>query len=149
MSGLFARRGTRIESRLSVDDKALLVQIPDLLAEVGEDDPAHRVLNRTGYPKNEAAEAEYRDLIGSQLDIDRRNDLRSLLRFTEPEATVEEDEARAALRAINAARLTLAARADIIDHPDGWETRISEDPALAAVAWLGYIQSELLVVLMD
>lgn len=149
MSHLFVRRGQIIECHLSVEDKALLVQIPELLSDVSSDDPAHQVLNRAGYRSDDEAEVEYRELIGSQLERDRRDDLRALLRFTEPTPAVGDDDARAALRAINAARLTLAARADIIDNPDDWETRISDDPALAAVAWLGYLQSELLVVLME
>jgi citrate lyase gamma subunit len=149
MSGLFDRVGDRIACSLSVDDKMLLVQIPDLLADVGprEVDPAHEVLNRRAHRDNEAATVEFDNLVSSQLAKDRRADIESLMRLTQPEALVSVDDAKGVLRAINAARLTLAARSRAFDDPIGWEHRISGDPALAAVAWLGYVESELLTVL--
>ena len=58
-------------------------------------------------------------------------------------------EAESVLRVLNRARLTLAARAGVFESGEGWETRVSEDPALAALAWLGYVQSDLLSVLME
>lgn len=149
MSRLFVRDGRAIEVRLSVEDKALLVQIPDLLSAVTTDDPAYEVLNRRGYRTDGAAELEYRSLIGSQLEHDRNEDLLALVRLTDPSASVDDDDAKAALRAINGARLALAARADIMDGPQGWEARISDNPVLAAIAWLGYLQSELIEVLVE
>ena len=59
------------------------------------------------------------------------------------------EEAEAVLRVLNRARLTLAARAGVFEDGAGWESRISEDPALAALAWLGYLQSDLLSALME
>jgi hypothetical protein len=149
MSRLFVRRGGVIDVRLSVEDKSLLVQLPDLLSSVTTDDPAYEVLNRAGYRNDAEAEVEYRSLIGSQLERDRRDDIMALLRLTGPSASVDDDDARSALRAINGARLALAARANIMDGAQGWESRISEDPVLAAIAWLGYLQGELIAALVE
>jgi hypothetical protein len=54
------------------------------------------------------------------------------------------DEAHAFLRSLNAARLVLAARAGAFEQGAAWEERIDQDPTLAAVAWLGYVQGELI-----
>jgi hypothetical protein len=55
-----------------------------------------------------------------------------------------EREAHGFLRSVNEARLVLAARAGVFEEGAAWEDRISQDPALAAVAWLGYLQGELI-----
>ena len=122
MTALFLRTGDVITHSLTVDDKALLVQVPDLLASVGfdESDPAVAVMRRRAYIEDEEASVEFESL----------------------------EEAESLLRVVNRARLTLAARAGVFESGEGWETRISEDPSLAAVAWLGYLQSDLLAALM-
>ena len=53
-------------------------------------------------------------------------------------------EAHGFLRSINEARLVLAAREGAFDDGPAWEDHIEVNSALAAVAWLGYVQSELL-----
>ena len=45
--------------------------------------------------------------------------------------------------------VALAARAGVFESGEGWEARISDDPGLAALAWLGYLQSDLLSALTD
>lgn len=146
MRRVFTRRGDDVVAKLSVEDKALLVQIPDLLATVGviPDDAAISVLYRNAYRDDPDASAEFQELVGSQLATDRDADLDVLMELTRATQTISVDEAKSVLRAINAARLTLAARANAFDTGSGWETRISQDPALAAVAWLGGLQSDLI-----
>jgi len=145
----FSRRGDDVVAKLTVEDKALLVQIPDLLATVGhvQDDSAVSVLNRDAYRDDPEASADFQELVGSQLESDRAADLKILMELTRTTSTITIDDAKSILRAINAARLTLAARSDVFDHGSGWESRISQDPALAAVAWLGSLQSDLIEAL--
>lgn len=144
----FVDRG-RIVVRLTVEDKALLVQIPDLIESVkaGGADPAHAILNRDAHRDDDEASREFAALVASQRDTDRAKDLVSLLSLTADSPVLDPGEASAALRAISAARLTLAARAGAFEEGPGWELRIADDPGLAAVAWLGYVQSDLVEAL--
>lgn len=138
-----------IRAALSVEDKALLVQIPDLMESVdpGGDDPAHAVLNRDAYRQDDQASQEYASMVRSQRQRDLGKDLDVLIELTSVDPVLTVDDARAVLRAINAARLTLAARSGAFEEGSSWEHRVSEDPALAAVAWLGYVQSELIAAI--
>jgi hypothetical protein len=151
VTALFSRSRDRIVTSLSVDDKALLVQIPDLLASVGDydGDPASPIMNRAAYIDDEAASQEFDQLIGSQRASDRATDVAAFDGLLRGASSMSMEEAESVLRVINRARLTLAARCGVFESGDGWEARVSEDPALAALAWLGYLQSELLAALMD
>ncbi len=151
MRPAFSRRGGDVVARLSVEDKALLVQIPDLLATVGhsQNDSAVPVLYRKAYRDDPEASADFQELVGSQLATDRAVDLEILMELTSTTSTITVDDAKSVLRVINAARLTLAARANAFEEGPGWETMISQDPALAAVAWLGALQSDLIEALSE
>ena len=150
MSRLFGVDGDRVTAWLSVEDKALLVQIPDLVASVSAyGDKAHSVVHRAAYRDDDEASAEFESLVASQLDRDRARDMEALAILTADSARLTGDEARAVLRVINTARLTLAARAGAFEEGPGWEENISDDPALAAVAWLGFVQSELIAALVE
>jgi hypothetical protein len=151
VTALFSRSDDRIVTSLTVDDKALLVQIPDLLASVGthDRDPAVAVMNRPAYADDAAASDEFDELIGTQRTDDHAADIAALDVLLRGESSMSLDEAESVLRVINRARLTLAARAGVFESGAGWEARISDDPGLAALAWLGYLQSDLLSALAD
>jgi hypothetical protein len=151
VTALFSRSGDRIVSALTVDDKALLVQIPDLLESVGihDGDPAVPVMRRQAYAGDVAASEEFDELIGSQRTTDHAADVKALDGLLRGESSMSLEEAESVLRVVNRARLTLAARAGVFESGPGWEGRISDDPALAALAWLGYLQSDLLSALTD
>ena len=148
---LFSRSDDRILTSLTVDDKVLLVQVPDLLASIGahDEDPAVAVVNRSAYTDDAAASDEFEELVGSQRTSDRAADVAALDVLLRGASSMSLEEAESVLRVINRARLTLAARAGVFESGAGWEARISDDPALAAVAWLGYLQSDLLSALSD
>jgi hypothetical protein len=145
------RSDDQITTTLSVDDKALLVQIPDLLDSVGvsDADPAVPILNRAAHTDDSAASDEFEHLIASQRASDRAADIAALDSILRGSTTLSLEEAESLLRVLNRARLTLAARTGVFESGAGWEARVSEDPSLAALAWLGYVQSELLSALMD
>lgn len=149
VSRLFATDGNRITANLSVEDKALLVQIPDLIDSVadGVDDPAFDVLHRDAHRDDSEASAEFADLVRSERKRDQARDLDALLGLTADDSMMTRDDAQGVLRAINSARLALAARSGAFEEGPAWELRVSEDPALAAVAWLGYVQSDLIAAL--
>jgi hypothetical protein len=146
---LFFAEGDLITADLSVEDKALLVQIPDLIdsVEEGVGDPAFDVLNRDAHRADAEASEEFADLVRSERSRDQARDLDVLLGLTTDETVLTRDDAHAVLRAINGARLALAARSGAFEEGSAWELRVSEDPALAAVAWLGYVQSDLIAAL--
>jgi len=146
---VFRRRGGDVVASLSVEEKALLVQIPLLLEHVGhvDGDAAVAVLNRDAYRDDPEASGEFRELVGSQLDEDRAADLAVLMELTDSASSLTVEDAKAVLRAINAARLVLAARSGVFEEGPGWESRISQDSALAAVAWLGNLQADLISAL--
>jgi hypothetical protein len=148
---MFTRSGDRIATSLTVDDKALLVQIPDLLASVGsyDGDPAVPIMDRAAYADDTAASEDFEQLIASQRTSDRASDVDALDGLLRGASSMSTQEAESVLRVINRARLTLAARCGVFESGAGWESRISDDPALAALAWLGYLQSDLLEALTD
>ncbi len=151
MTVLFSRSGGRVICSLTVEDKALLVQVPDLLASVGAsgDDPAEPILNRGAYANDDAASQEFDQLIRSQRTSEHATDVAALDGLVRGASSMSWEEAESVLRVINRARLALAARAGVFESGAGWESRVSEDPALAVVAWLGYLQSDLLSALRD
>ena len=150
MSRLFGVDGDRVTAWLSVEDKALLVQIPDLVASLrAHGDRAHSIVHRAAYRGDDEASAEFASLVASELDRDRARDMEALAVLTADSPHLTRDQARSVLRVINTARLTLAARAGAFDEGPGWESNISNDPALAAVAWLGFVQSELIAALTE
>lgn len=106
-------------------------------------------MNRAAYADDAAASDEFEELVGSQRTSDRAADVAALDVLLRGASSMSLEEAESVLRVINRARLTLAARAGVFESGAGWEARISDDPALAAVAWLGYLQSDLLSALSD
>ncbi|MEZ5175329.1 MAG: DUF2017 family protein [Acidimicrobiia bacterium] len=150
MTAMFRRVGEKIRAELSAEDRALLTEIPELLNDIGakENDPAAAVLDRPAYRGDRDASAEFRELMESQIKRERfedRSRFASLLAVPEP---MTDDEARGVLRVLNEARLALAARSGAMDGGPGWELRISADKRLAVVAWLGFVESQLLAAMV-
>ena len=143
---MFRRTVAGVAVLLSADDREILGQIPWLLASVvpDETDEAYEVLHRSAYGQDEAASREFASLTSRDAEIVRAQDRSIVTELAEGKETLTRDEALSVLRSINEARLVLAARAGAFDESAPWENRIAEDPALAAVGWLAYIQSELL-----
>ncbi|MGI9586211.1 MAG: DUF2017 family protein [Acidimicrobiia bacterium] len=130
-------------------DRDLIGQIPELLGTVKPDegDPAFRILHRDAYPEDSEASSEFEELTASDTRSLRRTDRKIVSAVGAGRNEITRDEAMALLRSINEARLVLAARSGVMDGGAGWESDIRDDPALAAVAWLGHIQGELISAL--
>lgn len=151
MRPAFRRNGGDVLASLSVEEKALLVQIPLLLEHVGHvrGDAAVGVLNRDAYRDDPVASAEFQEMVSSQLEQDRAADLEVLMELTHSASSLTIEDAKAVLRTINTARLVLAARSGVFEEGPGWEAGISQDSALAAVAWLGNLQADLINALVS
>ena len=131
---------------LSTEATTLLSQLPALLSTVGvgASDPGYEVLHRPVYADDSIADAELSDLAAKEVDRQRVADRQVVHDVGAGATSMTEREAHGFLRSVNEARLVLAARAGVFEEGAAWEDRISQDPALAAVAWLGYLQGELI-----
>ena len=128
----------------------LLAQIPAVLDSVSveHDDPGYAVLHRPIYLDDQLVDADVQAFASQEMETQRAIDRSVLERVTRERNVMTVAEAGGLLRALNEARLVLAARAGAFDEGPSWEDRIEGDPGLAAVAWLGYVQGELIAALM-
>jgi hypothetical protein len=146
---MFRRNDGVVRVELAQRDRDLLGQIPELLGTVQSDqgDPAFGVLHRAAYPDDTEASREFGALTASDTKSLRRSDRRIASAVGAGRTELSRDEATALLRSINEARLVLAARSGVMDAGEGWESGINDDPTLAAIAWLGHVQGELIAAL--
>jgi hypothetical protein len=134
-----------IEVRIPERERSLVAQLPMLLEGVGDQgDPAFAVLNRPAYQQDDAASSEFSRLVEDDVAAARAADRAILVGVGRGPMTLTRAEGLSLLRALNEARLVLAARSGVIDDGPGWEERIPVDPEVAVLAWLGYLESELL-----
>ncbi len=134
----------------SLEERTLLGQIPDLLENVTEErDAGFGVLHRPLYPDDPDSDAELAGLIEEDLQRERNMDRQIVAHIASGGRTLSSEDARRFLRSINEVRIVLAARAGAFDDESTWEQDISANPTLAAVAWLGYVQGELIQALSD
>ncbi len=143
---MFRAEGDTIIVTMRARERVLIGQIPVLLAGVTGDggDPGFEVLHRAVYRDDPRAAVEVANLSASEDEIRRTADRDVVERVASGATGMTRDEAHGFLRAVNEARLVLAARAGAFDLGPGWEEEIAADPSLAAVAWLGMVQSELI-----
>jgi hypothetical protein len=146
---VFERNDDTIVMGATGREAGFLRQIPSLLASVVDEhgDPGYAVLHRPLCLDDDAVDTELWSLASEDMDAQRAADRGVLERCTTARYAMTLDEAHGLLRSLNDARLVLAARAGAFEDGPGWERRIDDDPALAAVAWLGYVQEELLAAL--
>jgi len=135
---------------LSVEERTILAQIPQLLDDVSDPgDPGYEVLHRPMYPEDVESAEELAGLTEGELRVERGRDRMVVTAIAAGDTSISAENARRFLRSVNEARIVLAARAGAFDSVESWEKNISSDPALAAVAWLGYMQSELIRVFVS
>jgi hypothetical protein len=142
---MFRRLGDVIVMEVSDQEAVFLGRIPSLLdaVEMDQGDRGYAVLHRP-LCLDEDLDAELRVLVSQEMDAQRRADRDVFLRCVRDRSTMTLDDAFGFLRSLNEARLVLAARAGAFEEGPAWERRIDQDSSLAAVAWLGYIQGELI-----
>lgn len=146
---MFFRTGNTIVMEATAQQVTLLAQIPAVLDSVSvePEDPGYAVLHRPIYLDDQLVDADVQAFASQEMETQRAIDRSVLERITKERNVMTVEEAGGLLRALNEARLVLAARAGAFDEGPSWEDRIEGDPGLAAVAWLGYIQGELIAAL--
>lgn len=146
------RKAELIRVQLADSESNLLSGLIDdfavMLAEAGPDDPALRRLYPDGYRDDEAASAEYRELVESDLQAQRSGRLQ-LCRAELPEGggtiSLDEESADRWLRVLNDLRLTLGVRLEVSED----EELDSADPVVNIYQWLSAVQELLVEQLMD
>jgi hypothetical protein len=146
---MFQRTDDAIVIDVTDQEAVFLGQIPSLLDSVGveQGDRGYSVLHRPLCLDDPGIDAELRALVSQEMEAQRLADRSVLERCLRERSAMTLDEAHGFLRSLNEARLVLAARAGAFEDGPAWEDRIDGNPALAAVAWLGYVQTELLQAL--
>ena len=142
------RRG-RIDVKLPDEVLDVLEALPALLHGVDRDEAAAVRLAPRAHPDDAAAEERFRDLTAADLDRDRSGDrsgFAASVTAVRRGGLLEPESADVWLRVIGDTRLVLGARLGI--EEDGWEHDADvEDPRLALLGYLGYLQEELVVAL--
>lgn len=112
-----ATRDGRISLQLDPAESAFLSDMVRMLESVGqvEGDPGEKRLNVPAYLGDAEAAEEWRRLMGDRIEDGRAEDRRALRTVVDSEGTVaiDPERAEAILRAVNEARLVLAARLGI------------------------------------
>ena len=114
------------------------------------DDPGLARLNPKAYPADDELEAEYRDLIGNELDAGRLAAL-DTLEATADAPTLDENQMEAWMRAINDTRLLLGTRLAVTEDPASRE--VPDDhpdaQAIAVYDYLSGLEEQLVEALAD
>lgn len=134
---------------LSPEERGLLRTLPGQLRDLlGTPDPSLRRLFPTAYPDDPAKEAEYRELVGGELDAQRRRAL-DLMEATIDAERLDEDEISAWLGALNDLRLVLGTRLDVTEEM--YDEGVPEDdpgaPAFAVYQYLGWLEEQVVAAL--
>ena len=159
MRGIVATADGGVRVRLSQRERNLLQSLPDQLRPLLGGDPAAPTVAARLYPPgydDEKLEAEYRDLVGSDLVTQRVAAMDAFARTLEGGtltrgrwvAELDAEAAAAWLSAVNDARLILGELLGITDESD-WEGGPTDDnPTSVIMYYLGWLQEELVAALM-
>ena len=150
----FRRVDDEIEIRLESDEVDALGLVTELLDSVGEvsNDPAGDRLNIAVYPEDADASAEFQRLMGSEMAAGRQSDRSAFTAVLEAlqsgPVTMSLAEAEAWMMVLGEARLALAARLGIEEEGWGEDPAEAEQPAMALLHYLSYLQGSLTDLLM-
>ena len=134
--------GGEVAVRLSAAERTAIAGIPEIIEAAGGADGRFEY---QAHPEDSAADRRYHELIGDDLDTLRSAD-RAAFRVAVQAETLEPEQAEAMMRVIGEARIVLAQRLGL--EEDGWEeTAPIEDPEIALLHYLGYLQDALVGVL--
>jgi hypothetical protein len=159
MRGIVATADGGVRVRLSQRERELLQSLPDQLRPLLTPDPTAPTVSARLYPPgydDEQLEAEYRELIGSDLVTQRLAAMDTFAQTLEGgsltrgrwTADLDAEAAGAWLSAVNDARLVLGELLGITDESD-WEGGPTDDnPASVVMYYLGWLQEELVAALM-
>jgi hypothetical protein len=137
--------------RLSAEERDVLRALPPQLRDLlGTGDPALKRLSPPAHPDDPKKEAEYRELVGGELDAQRRRALEVMESTIEAER-LDEEQISAWLAALNDLRLVLGTRLDVTE--DMYEEGMAEDdrrePAFALYLYLGWLEEQIVAALAE
>lgn len=142
MSDPFERDGDFIMIRLSEPERLAIAGLPEVIEAA---DGADGRFEYQAHPADPEAERRYHELVGDDLAAARAADREAFAAALGAES-LENEQAEAFMRVVGEARIVLAARLGI--EEDGWEETASiEDPEVAMLHYLGYLQESLVEAL--
>lgn len=147
VSGPVVRRTPEgdFEVRMPANERAVLRALPSHLREtLRGDDPAFRRLFPPAYADDPDREAEFRDLVGSDLVAARLRNAEAMERTAEA-TRLTEDELVAWLGVLNDLRLVLGSRLDITEETAAREPAPGDPdaPAYATFHYLGWLVAQI------
>jgi hypothetical protein len=135
--------------RISTEERELLRSLPAQLRELlGTDDPSLRRLSPPAYPDDSGQEAEYRELVGEDLEGERRRAL-AVMEATIDAERLDEEQLSAWLGSLNDLRLVLGTRLDVTEemYEEGLPERDRRSPAFALYLYLGWLEEQVVAAL--
>jgi hypothetical protein len=144
-------RSGRFKLRLSSDERDVLRALsPQLMGLLGSDDPSLRRLRPPAHPDDPRMEAEYRELVGGELDGQRRRSLQ-IMEETIEAKELDEEQMSAWLAALNDLRLVLGTRLDVTEdlYEEGIPEGDSRAPLFAVYLYLGWLEEQVVGALSE
>jgi len=142
MSEPFERDGEFILITLSDPERAAIAGLAEVIEAAGGADGRFEY---QAHSEDPAADRRYHELVGDDLATLRAADRGTFLEALGAES-LEIEQAEAFMRVVGEARIVLAGRLGI--EEDGWEETASiEDPEVAMLHYLGYLQESLVEAL--
>ena len=139
----------RIRPGLDRTGRELLRSLPRQAQSLLEhDDPSALRLFPVAYPDDEHAEAEYREMMGSQL-LQRHQHALDTLAATVDAPTVDEDELRQWLGALEVLRLVLGTQLDVTEDMTELSPFDPQAQQLAVYQYLSILQGEIVDTLAE
>lgn len=144
------RRG-EFELRLPPEEREMLRSLSGQLLGLlgaGSDEPDLRRLFPPAHARDREAEAEYRDLIGSELLESHQEALR-VMAATLDQARLDEEQMTAWLTGLNELRLVLGTRLDVTEDQTPLERADPSAPAMALYGYLTWLQQQAVEALSE
>jgi len=144
MSRPFRRDGEQIVVSLSAPERAAIAALPEVIEAAGDADGRFAY---QAHPDDPGAARRYQELVGEDLASLRAAD-RAAFAAALGADSLDVELAEAFMRVVGEARIVLASRLGI--EEDGWEESASiDDPEIAMLHYLGFLQNALVEVLSN
>ncbi|HUY21636.1 MAG TPA: DUF2017 family protein [Acidimicrobiales bacterium] len=136
-------RQGRIRPGLELPERELLRALPEQARELVEhDEPSAQRLFPVAYPDDEAAQAEYREMMGAQL-LDHHRHALAVLTDTVDETSIDEDELHGWLGAVEVLRLVLGTQLDVSEDVVEIEPDDPRSDQFTVYQYLSMLQGEI------
>ena len=142
-------RQGRIHPGLEAPERNLLRVLPEQARElVDHDEPSAQRLFPVAYPDNAAAQAEYGEMMGTQL-LEHHHHALDVLSATIDAPTVDEDDLQGWLGALEVLRLVLGTQLDVSEDFAGVDPDDPRADQFTVYQYLSMLQGEIIEALAD